>query len=56
MTKKNKKLYYVSREVFASSITAAMKEHGTVYSVVMATEEKQPIPSKENLGFNKTKK
>lgn len=41
--KSTKKLYYVSREVMATSLQSVIKEKGRIYSVVEAVKEQQPV-------------
>ena len=48
-----KKLYYVSREVYATSVEKAARQKGKVYSVVLAADNLQPEFKDKKLGFNK---
>lgn len=46
-----KKLYYVKRQVIASSITEAMRSAGVIYSIEEAEEKDWPVPKALQVGF-----
>lgn len=52
--KKNKKLYLVCREVFASSVKEALRAKGEIYKIELVGDEYQPKEKMIPLGF-KTK-
>lgn len=41
-----KKLYFVKREVMATSVRDAMRHQGKIYEIVEAAENLQPIEDK----------
>lgn len=50
-----RKLYYVKREVIASSLVEAMKSRGVVYEVALADEKMWP-DNKKKIGYDETTK
>ncbi len=50
-----KRLYFVKREVLATSISAAIHMKGTIYEIQMASEQSQPEESTKVEGFIKRK-
>ncbi len=47
-----KKLYFVKREVIASSLKQALTAKGSVYEVVLAAENQWPQNKQKAPGFN----
>lgn len=52
---KRKKLYYVKREVIATSVANALKAQGHVYSVELTDEKYWPEETKKKTGFSSKK-
>lgn len=50
-----KKLYFVKREVMASSLKGAMTARGSIYEILLARESDQPVEEKPTKGFKPKK-
>ncbi len=48
-----KKLYLVSREVYATNVKQALNKKGVVFAVSLAEEKLQPVDEKKITGFKK---
>lgn len=48
-----KKLYFVKREVLATSIAKAIQGRGHIYEVTLAPANEQPVEQKPLNGFKK---